>query len=83
MTDLRGNKDVFTEHELVVQVEGHFVTGELVPHGAHNRETSVGGLEEGVVEVVALSISLLDGSERSSLNAGALEPWLTHLEAFL
>jgi hypothetical protein len=83
VTDLGGNKDVLTEHELVVQVEGHLVTRELVPHGADNGKTSVGGLEEGVVEVVALSISLLDGSEGSSLNAGALEPWLAHLEASL
>jgi len=41
------------------------------------------GLVECVVEVVALSVSLLDGSESSSLNTRALEPWLTHLEAFL
>jgi hypothetical protein len=67
----------------VVKIVGHLILRVLVPHWAHNGQTSAGGLEEQVVHVVGLSVSLVDSSESSALNAGRLEPWLAHLEAFL
>jgi len=65
----------------MVQVKGGQILGELVPHRADNGKTGSGGLEEQVVHVVTLSVSLLDSSLDNTLNTGALEPWLTHLVA--
>jgi hypothetical protein len=67
----------------VVQVKGDLILRELVPHRADNGKTSLGGLEEQVVHVMSLSVSLLDGSTDGTLDTGALKPWLTHLEALL
>jgi len=69
VANLWADENVRSEHELMVQVEGHLVLGELVPHGTHDRQTSVGGLEEQVVHVVALSVSLLDSSKSGTLDA--------------
>ena len=82
-SDLGANKNVRSEHELVVQVIGHLVKRELHEHGTDNGETSLRGLEEEVVHVMCLSVSLLDGSKDSLLDTRTLEPWLTHLESLL
>ena len=83
VANLGRDKDVGAEHELVVQVEGLAVLGELVPHGADDGETVLRGLEEQVVQVVGLSVPLLDGGKDGALDARRLEPRLTHLEALL
>ena len=83
VADLGRHKDVGAPHELVVQVKGLAVLGELVPHGADDGETVLRGLEEQVVEVVGLGVPLLDGGKDGALDAGRLEPRLTHLEALL
>ena len=82
-SDLGADKNVRSEHELVVQVIGHLVKRELHEHGTDNGETSLRGLEEEVVHVMCLSVSLLDGSKDSLLDTRTLEPWLTHLESLL
>lgn len=83
VADFRADKNVRSEHELMVQVKGDLILRELVPHRADDGETGLGGLEEQVVHVMSLSVSLLDGSTDGTLDAGALKPWLTHLEALL
>ena len=83
VANLGADEDIRSEHELVVQVVGHDILRELVPHGADDGETGLGGLEEEVVHVVSLGVSLVDGGEGSSLHTWALKPWLAHLEALL
>ena len=79
VADLGGDEDVVAEHELMVQVESQLILWELVPHRTNDGDTSLRGLKEGVVEIVGLSISLLDGSKDDALHTWALKPWLTHL----
>ena len=81
--NLGGDKDVWAEHELVAQVESLAILRELHPHRAHDGETSLSGLVEQVVHVVRLSVSLLNSSEDGPLDAGRLQPRLTHLVADL
>lgn len=70
VANLGADENIRSKHELMVEIVGHLILGVLVPHGTNDGQTSVGGLEEQVVQVVTLSVSLLDGSESGALNAG-------------
>lgn len=69
VADFGANKDIVSEHELMVQVKGHLVLREFVEHWTHDGETIAGGLKEQVVHVVRLSIPLHDGVMSNALDA--------------
>ena len=78
LADLWGDKDVATKHELEIEVKSVHILWEFIPHWADDRGTMCGSLEEKVIKVVDLFVSLMDGLSDDVLNARTLEPWLPH-----
>ena len=71
-------KDVRSKHELVIEVKRVNILWEFVPHRADDWCSVGGGLEEQVVEVVNLLISLMNCFPDHMLHARALKPWFPH-----
>ena len=78
VANLGCHENVLTEHELSVELEGHFVLGEFHPHGPHDGESIGVSLKEEVVQVVDHGVSRMNGGKGGPLHARRLQPWLSN-----
>lgn len=78
LADLWRDKNVRSEHELVVKVESMNVLWEFVPHWSDDGCAMGTGLVEQVVKVVRDFVSVMDSLPDNVLYARTLKPWLSH-----
>ena len=74
------DQELVSKHELLEESLGHFVLRELVEHGSKHRGTLLVRDFESRVEVVGLSVSLVDSVENYLLDAFVTGPGFSVLD---